>query len=1050
MADTNLIPVDIIPDQADPLAGGAGGGTTGLASGALSGNTLTLTANDGSVITVNVASLMDDTNLARITSASLTGVTLTLTRDDTSDVTVDLSGLQTTFGAATTAADDATGAGGSSTNAAHADHKHAAQAPSGDANNAITVGTDGLHFVTIPDEVVRSTTNLTGAAPAGTEWGVNIATGAAFFVDPSGNWQPVPTATVDMNLTVADAAGNDMGLAPLSAPASPDDGDVHLEVYDDGARWFTRTNGSWAVSASFTGMAAVSPATGISPASDDAAGAVGTVARYAREDHKHPAQAPSGDAEQLLKAGSDGLHMLDPDDLISVDADNDLVKGSDGKLFVPEDRKITFHNAAGSNLGAVPANAPTGAKEGDIHVEAYDDGVRWFEYYDTPPLPAGWQTSLTHVKAAGKTRVFIPNSGMNPSASGAPTDAEAQAVVNAGGAANYDRVFYYNGTDDSTNDATYAWLSDPTNGKLTRILEPTTSAKDRVFLSNTTVDPDTRLQPTDAEAITAIGAAVDVLAYYTGTDTATDPVTHAWHVDASGNVSRVETRSLTPRGNTAVSETLAREGVYRLDHNDDASYSITLPDAVGSQEVRIVTSGDGEGIPANGGASVNSGSPTPFDPASDITLNANGQTIIQSFVAEYTGRVITMEIYGDEDAGNSPGASSNTFQVSLYEGEGTGGTLISQSSNGNFGSTRYLASSLGGGASPGEWDTVQGQTYTMVIEYVKVTGPIFEMRTTNTNPAPFTGFDVIGPNGSPVAGQQLAVEFKYNAGATIEATDTTISVPSGQKLNGVTDGTFDIPTTGGMAIIVDAGVGEWSVGLFEPEKAADPAPSTTSQAVTEIVLDWTDVANGGTVATGKVWNTLSPEFQEVTVYFEGHVGSTFYFQEVSVRVEDLKTGGFFHAVDGIQNADYKAAFSIADMTTDGLVIDLRNWATPTRVKMVAKRAQQVVIPESEATVVHDQNNYLDIGNKRIQWGIQPGSDSADTIALPQPFANANYSLSFALESVGSPGIAISSGGDVDFTYWIVSGSKTTTQFQVDRDDDVNSAQLNWTAIGDKP
>jgi hypothetical protein len=40
----------------------------------------------------------------------------------------------------------------------------------------------------------------------------------------------------------------------------------------------------------------------------------------------------SSDAEQLLKGGSDGLVMLDPDDLVSVDAGNVIVKGTDGKL----------------------------------------------------------------------------------------------------------------------------------------------------------------------------------------------------------------------------------------------------------------------------------------------------------------------------------------------------------------------------------------------------------------------------------------------------------------------------------------------------------------------------------------------------------------------------------------------------------------------------------------------------------------------------------------------------------------------------------------------
>lgn len=78
----------------------------------------------------------------------------------------------------------------------------------------------------------------------------------------------------------------------------------------------------------------VSPADAISPASDDGTGLVGVGTDYAREDHKHPAQQVSTDSEQLLKNGSDGLAMLDPDDLISTDAANSMAKGTDGKLRV--------------------------------------------------------------------------------------------------------------------------------------------------------------------------------------------------------------------------------------------------------------------------------------------------------------------------------------------------------------------------------------------------------------------------------------------------------------------------------------------------------------------------------------------------------------------------------------------------------------------------------------------------------------------------------------------------------------------------------------------
>lgn len=53
----------------------------------------------------------------------------------------------TSFAAAITAANDATGAGGVATTAARSDHKHIAQGVSADANNILTVGSDGLHHL---------------------------------------------------------------------------------------------------------------------------------------------------------------------------------------------------------------------------------------------------------------------------------------------------------------------------------------------------------------------------------------------------------------------------------------------------------------------------------------------------------------------------------------------------------------------------------------------------------------------------------------------------------------------------------------------------------------------------------------------------------------------------------------------------------------------------------------------------------------------------------------------------------------------------------------
>lgn len=86
---------------------------------------------------------------------------------------------------------------------------------------------------------------------------------------------------------------------------------------------------------SLTQAATVDYAIQISPASTDLIGQVGGVARAAREDHKHPAQLPSAFPDNLIITAPDGLHFLNSVALISTDANNTLVEGTDGKLFVP-------------------------------------------------------------------------------------------------------------------------------------------------------------------------------------------------------------------------------------------------------------------------------------------------------------------------------------------------------------------------------------------------------------------------------------------------------------------------------------------------------------------------------------------------------------------------------------------------------------------------------------------------------------------------------------------------------------------------------------------
>lgn len=75
-------------------------------------------------------------------------------------------------------------------------------------------------------------------------------------------------------------------------------------------------------------------ATTVSPAADDAVGAVGVGTSFARNDHKHAAQGISLDALQHLDVGADGLHYFSLDATkIGIPATGNYVLGyADGVL----------------------------------------------------------------------------------------------------------------------------------------------------------------------------------------------------------------------------------------------------------------------------------------------------------------------------------------------------------------------------------------------------------------------------------------------------------------------------------------------------------------------------------------------------------------------------------------------------------------------------------------------------------------------------------------------------------------------------------------------
>jgi hypothetical protein len=101
-----------------------------------------------------------------------------------------------------------------------------------------------------------------------------------------------------------------------------------------------------------------------------------------------------------------------------------------------------------------------------------------------------------------------------------------------------------------------------------------------------------------------------------------------------------------------------------------------------------------------------------------------------------------------------------------------------------------------------------------------------------------------------------------------------------------------------------------------------------------------------------------------------------------------------------------------------------------------------------AVAINDQttSGYVDIGNMRIQWGINTQVTTAErTITLPAAFANTNYSVVLTTDN-GTAALAFAPRvGTV--------GSKTTTNFRARMALlDLNPSTINfsWQAIGRKP
>jgi len=96
---------------------------------------------------------------------------------------------------------------------------------------------------------------------------------------------------------------------------------------------------------------------------------------------------------------------------------------------------------------------------------------------------------------------------------------------------------------------------------------------------------------------------------------------------------------------------------------------------------------------------------------------------------------------------------------------------------------------------------------------------------------------------------------------------------------------------------------------------------------------------------------------------------------------------------------------------------------------------------NSSSAINDMSNsnYIDIGNLRIQWGINTASGDSRLQVLPMPFGNTNYSVSITCDArtgaaPGDNGVRLS-----------CAENKTLTSFRLDNNG--TNIGFSWIAIG---
>jgi hypothetical protein len=233
--------------------------------------------------------------------------------------------------------------------------------------------------------------------------------------------------------------------------------------------------------------------------------------------------------------------------------------------------------------------------------------------------------------------------------------------------------------------------------------------------------------------------------------------------------------------------------------------------------------------------------------------------------------------------------------------------------------------------------------------------------------------------------------------------------------------------------------------------SAIPANDEVQVMLGELVSNTNIVQNPGVASNfllgGQTWaglnsNTDYEEYRLDVTYEDAdarhHAGSHFF-----KRTDNFEVGQALSYATSNSAGDWQIRLDIGASLAGGQVIPRGDgdWEGVI-LRLYGIMKQYRVLPSGSVPVTHDQNNYLDIGNKRIQWGT---GASTGAISLPQPFADTNYAVSGAAEAAGSIcEMAFHSKSTTGFSVRTYIGRSTGNN------DLTVTNQIQWTAVGNKP